>query len=99
MHPPLVRALLRKYTRVGESIHDPFMGSGTLIVEALALKRQASGTDIDPLAVFIAKAKTTRYERARLESAFVRLETRLDRIRRSESDISRRARSDLSAPY
>ena len=38
---------------------DPMMGSGTALVEAAALGRNALGFDIDPLAVRISQAKTT----------------------------------------
>jgi hypothetical protein len=40
-------------------VMDPFCGGGTVLVEALAGRRSALGTDINPLAVFIARAKTT----------------------------------------
>ncbi|GAI58793.1 unnamed protein product, partial [marine sediment metagenome] len=38
---------------------DAFMGGGTTIVEAIANGRNALGIDINPLAYFIAKVKTT----------------------------------------
>jgi len=38
---------------------DPFCGSGGVLVEAKLLGRNSVGVDINPLAVIIAKAKTT----------------------------------------
>lgn len=99
MHPPLVRTLLRRYTKAGDAVHDPFVGSGTLIVEAIALGRRASGADIDPLAVFVAKAKTTKYDCEKLEATFARLQERLAKARRPKEDIIKRDRKDLSGHH
>ncbi len=37
---------------------DPFCGSGTVLVEAMLAGRDAIGTDLNPLAVMLARAKT-----------------------------------------
>ena len=39
---------------------DPMFGSGTTILEAVHLHRNATGCDIDPLARLIAEAKLSR---------------------------------------
>ena len=57
--PPLPRTFIRGLTRPGDVVVDPMMGSGTTIVEAYLLGRQAKGYDIDPLAVLLTKVKTT----------------------------------------
>jgi SAM-dependent methyltransferase len=41
---------------------DPFCGSGTTLVEALRLDREAVGTDINPIAVLATEAKTVRLD-------------------------------------
>jgi SAM-dependent methyltransferase len=61
-HPPVVRALLERYSRPGDTVFDPFCGSGTLLVEALKARRRAIGSDIDPLAIAVAQAKVTPLE-------------------------------------
>lgn len=43
----------------GSRVLDPFCGSGTSLVEAVHLGMRATGTDINPLAVFLANAKIT----------------------------------------
>jgi DNA modification methylase len=43
------------------------MGSGTTLVEAIVHDRRAYGTDINPVAVLITKAKTTSIEPEKLE--------------------------------
>lgn len=57
--PLFARAVIELFTRPGDLVTDPFVGGGTTLVEALALGRYALGADINPLAVFVAKAKTT----------------------------------------
>ncbi len=57
--PQFTRAAILAFTRPGDVVYDPFMGGGTTIVEATALGRQAVGTDINSLAVFLSEVKTT----------------------------------------
>lgn len=57
--PKFARAVILAFTRPGDTVFDPFMGGGTTLVEASVLGRRGVGTDINPLAVFVAKAKTT----------------------------------------
>ncbi len=56
--PLFARAAIEAFTSPGETILDPFMGSSTTLVEALALGRNAVGTDISSLSVFLARVKT-----------------------------------------
>ena len=57
--PEFAREIILNFSKEDDCIYDPFMGGGTSIVEALALGRKAIGTDINNLAVFVAKVKTT----------------------------------------
>lgn len=49
---------LEQFASQGTWVVDPFMGSGTTLVEALRFDVRAMGLDIDPLARLIASAKT-----------------------------------------
>lgn len=57
--PQLAKYALRYYTRRGDLVLDPMMGSGTTLVEARVMGRHAIGFDIDPLARLMAKVKST----------------------------------------
>ena len=57
--PEFARAAIHRFTQPGDVILDPFMGSGTTLVEALIAGRHAIGTDISSLAYFLAQVKTT----------------------------------------
>jgi len=60
--PQLAERLIRELTRVGDWVLDPFMGSGTTLVEAKLLGRPSVGVDINPVAHLISLAKTTAVE-------------------------------------
>lgn len=68
-HPPIARKLIELASSPGETVLDPFCGSGTLLVEAVATGRNAVGTDVDPLAVFVSGAKTTISNKAAISAA------------------------------
>lgn len=57
--PELIRDIVLGYSTPGELVLDPFMGGGTSIVESVAHGRQVIGLDLNPLAVLVARAKTT----------------------------------------
>jgi len=57
--PQIPRLFIEELTESGDSVLDPMAGSGTAIVEALLLRREAFGFDLDPLAVRLCKVKTT----------------------------------------
>lgn len=59
-NPQVARAILNILAiPIGARVIDPFCGSGTSLLECAHLGMRAVGTDINPLAVFIANAKLT----------------------------------------
>lgn len=56
--PQIPTKLIKRLTKGNDIIADPFMGSGTTLVEAKRLGCNSYGFDTNPLAVKIAKAKT-----------------------------------------
>lgn len=65
--PQIPNALIQELSSVNEIILDPFCGSGTTLVEALRLGRNAIGVDANPLACLITQAKATRISEAEAE--------------------------------
>jgi len=56
---PLVpKWAILKYTQPGEFVLDPFAGSGTTLVEAVLLQRNALGAEFDKLSQLLCKTKT-----------------------------------------
>lgn len=57
--PQLASRLIREHSNENDIVIDPFMGSGTTVVEAIVNKRIGIGTDINDIAHLLAKVKTT----------------------------------------
>ncbi len=67
--PQLVETFLRRYFRAGDCVYDPFVGSGTTLVEANAFGAHAIGCDISAFNCLLSRVKTQRYPVATLELA------------------------------
>ncbi|MCC6649164.1 MAG: hypothetical protein IT374_26795 [Polyangiaceae bacterium] len=65
LHPDLARGLVSALAPAGGVVLDPFAGSGTVLVEARLLGRAAVGSDLNPLAVSLARLKVTGRDAAR----------------------------------
>jgi hypothetical protein len=57
--PQIPNALIQELSSVGDTVADIFCGSGTTLLEALQLKRNAVGIDANPLAALISQAKVS----------------------------------------
>lgn len=65
--------LIQRLTREGDTVLDPFCGSGTTLVEAKRLNRNSIGIDINPVSVLVSRAKTLPISRARATVALTDL--------------------------
>jgi DNA methylase len=92
--PQLVEVFLHRYFRPGDCVYDPFVGSGTALVEANAFGAAAVGCDISAFNCLLARIKTAEYslggleldlrgalEQARLTSEVVTLDDATDWLR------------------
>ncbi len=57
--PQLASRIIKEYSNTGDIIIDPFMGSGTTVIEAIVNDRTGIGTDINEIAVLLSKVKST----------------------------------------
>ncbi len=96
-HPPVVAALFERFTESGDVVLDPFVGSGTGLVEGVLLDRKCIGVDIDPVAVAVSRAKTRRYDVEDVRRASNRLLAALEPLDRSTDEYTRLAFDDLTA--
>lgn len=71
----VVRAYIERYSREGDTVLDPFGGTGVTAIEAFLMGRNAIHNDLNPFANFIARcvADTTLESTAPLSEAFERV--------------------------
>ncbi|MDY6787354.1 MAG: DNA methyltransferase [candidate division WOR-3 bacterium] len=65
-HPKLVNKFIKEYTKKNELVIDPFLGSGVSAVESSTLSRRFYGFDVNPLAVLIARVRSTPIQKSLL---------------------------------
>lgn len=81
---PISRNIIRimKEIRPVNSLLDPFAGSGTVLVEGMiAGLEKVAGSDINPLALMLSRAKTTRLDAARLRTVVETLVSEIEAAR------------------
>jgi SAM-dependent methyltransferase len=98
LHPAWVRRLLRGLHGRARVL-DPFCGSGTVMVEAMLSGREAFGSDLNEVALRIARQRIACRDQGFLES-FARLATSIhdDAAERRETPFSRLAGGEKRFP-
>jgi hypothetical protein len=94
--PQLVEIFLERYFRPGERVYDPFVGSGTTLVEANVFGADAVGADISAFNCLLSRVKTMPYALGRLELG---LRSALEEARRAGPAPAATASAWLSAWY
>lgn len=79
MIPQIARTLIEEYKPKGrfELLFDPYMGSGTSLVEASLIGANSIGTDLNPLARMMGKVKTTHYSQHEITKIFRDIQSEL----------------------
>jgi len=57
--PQIPNQIIEQYSKEGDTVLDPFVGSGTTLTEASLLNRNGIGIDLNPVAVLSTKVKTS----------------------------------------
>ncbi len=89
--PQLVDVFLRRYFRPGDHVYDPFVGSGTTLVEASAFGASGIGCDISAFNCLLTGVKTAEYSVGALEMA---LRATYEKSRQNEHRVDLRQASE-----
>jgi DNA modification methylase len=81
--PQLVEIFLRKYFKSGQTVLDPFCGSGTTLIQANELGINSVGFDISAFNVLLCQAKTQKYD---IEKAETEIKDALEKVRSSKKE-------------
>jgi hypothetical protein len=90
LHPDVARSLLDALCPAPTAVLDPFCGSGTVLIEALASGHRPVGRDLSPFAVELAALKTrltTSNERKAMVNAARALSARAADVARSRVEL------------
>lgn len=94
--PQLVEVFLKRHFSPGDTVYDPFVGSGTTLVEANVFGCDAVGADISGFNCLLCEVKTASYPLAQLELS---LRVTLEQARRTERPMADKAGPWLSEWY
>ncbi len=85
--PQLVELFLRRFFKPGDTVLDPFAGSGTTLVEANALGMNAVGIELSPFNCLIIEAKTRRHDLSVVRPEVADALSRVEAFSRQEAGL------------
>ncbi len=89
--PQLAKYGIENYSLIGDTVLDPMAGSGTTLIEARLLGRNAVGFDIDPLSCLISRVKARTIDDEHIKEAYNHL---MQGVNNNLNDVGRTASSD-----
>lgn len=75
--PQLVEWFLSRYFQPDDIVLDPFMGSGTTLVQGNEMKIHTIGVDVSPFNCLIGRVKTAKYDVAKAKAEILEVEKRV----------------------
>ncbi len=92
MVPQMQREIIKVFKDLAPNdkmiLFDPFMGSGTIMVEGMLQGADILGIDINPLAYLVSKVKTTIYSLEGLSRAIKMLKHNIDYVEKTPVETS-----------
>jgi DNA modification methylase len=73
----VVRAYIEHFTKQGEIVLDPFVGSGVSVIESVRTGRKAIGVDINPTAITLTNGTAIAVSRTLLEEYVSKIESKV----------------------
>jgi len=69
----VVREYIEHYSKKGDIVLDPFVGSGVTAIEAIKAGRKGIGIDLNPIAIFIINETTSLIDNEKLKLEFEKI--------------------------
>lgn len=83
----LPHGLIKRFSKQGELIFDPYVGGGTTGLEAMLLERRFIGYDLNPFGILISNVKTTYLDPNALGFHLDSIVTQLKKMNESKLDL------------
>ena len=83
----LPRGLIKRFSKRGNLIFDPYVGGGTTGLEAMLLKRRFIGYDLNPFGILLSNVKTTYLDPDTLIFLLDLIITQLKKMNEPEFDL------------
>jgi len=96
--PQLAEALIRRHSPTGGLVLDPFCGSGTTLVEAVGLGRDAVGCDVSAFNALLTREKTRAHDAAEVAAGLAATLARAEELLAS-GDVRGKAPAYLGEWY
>lgn len=95
----VVSAYINNFSRKGELIFDPFVGSGVTAVESLRNYRKVSVIDLNPFAIFLTKTKCSYINIPEFNSMFENIVRTIEDECKAINNLSTKELEKLEIPY
>lgn len=95
----VVQKYIENFSRKGELVADPFVGSGVTAVESLRLGRKAFALDLNPFAVFLTKAKCSYANLDTLSKMYEKILANIEKDCERVESLSEKEAQKLSIPF
>lgn len=97
--PNIIRDLIKKNSKEGDLIIDPFLGSGISIIESVTSNRRAIGVDINPASVFITRQLLSQIDEEQLNIEYKKIEDSLKTTINELYKIKRNNKSHIASHF
>ena len=95
----VVSEYIKHYSKEGDTVFDPFCGTGVTAIEAIAMNRKVIMSDLNPLACFITEQTIKKISISDLIKEFNKIETSVSEKIIAVDELTETEASNLEIPY